>query len=183
MGLLLLIAIAVVYIVLGVLYESFIHPITILSGLPAAGFGALADPGPVQSRANDLCVRRSDHADRYREEERDHANRLRAGCAASRGSTPEQAIVEGCLVRFRPIMMTTMAAMFGSLPIALGLGAGGEALASAWSGRCGRPDLFTNSDSVSDSGCLHISGSSGRESVAEASPVAVPGRVITEANA
>jgi HAE1 family hydrophobic/amphiphilic exporter-1 len=128
MGLLLLIAVAVVYIVLGVLYESFIHPITILSGLPAAGFGALLTLalfkveltiyafvglimliGIVKKNA----IMQIDFA---------------LETQRSSGATPEEAIVEGCLVRFRPIMMTTMAALFGSLPIALGLGAGGSAL-------------------------------------------------------
>ena len=127
MGILLLIAVAVVYIVLGVLYESFIHPLTILSGLPAAGLGALLTLilfkveltiyafvglilllGLVKKNA----IMQIDFA---LEQQR------------NQGMTPEDAIVEGCLVRFRPIMMTTMAALFGSLPIALGLGAGGEA--------------------------------------------------------
>jgi HAE1 family hydrophobic/amphiphilic exporter-1 len=127
MGLLLLIAIAVVYIVLGVLYESFIHPLTILSGLPAAGLGALLTlilfkveltiyafvglimlVGLVKKNA----IMQIDFA---------------LGAERNHGKSPEDAIVEGCLVRFRPIMMTTMAALFGSLPIALGWGAGGEA--------------------------------------------------------
>ena len=126
LGLLLLIAIAVVYIVLGVLYESFIHPLTILSGLPSAGFGALLTLlifkidlsiyafvglimliGIVKKNA----IMQVDFA---LEAERRH------------NKTPEEAIVEGCLIRFRPIMMTTAAALFGTLPIALGLGAGGE---------------------------------------------------------
>ncbi len=127
LSLLLLIAVAVVYIVLGVLYESFIHPLTILSGLPAAGFGALLTLllfnielsiyafvglimliGIVKKNA----IMQIDFA---LEAQRKH------------GRSPEEAIVEGCLIRFRPIMMTTMAALFGSLPIALGHGAGGEA--------------------------------------------------------
>jgi HAE1 family hydrophobic/amphiphilic exporter-1 len=127
MGLLLLIAVAVVYIVLGILYESFIHPLTILSGLPAAGMGALLTLilfkveltiyafvglilllGLVKKNA----IMQIDVA-------LDQQRRV--------GMIPEDAIVEGCLVRFRPIMMTTMAALFGSLPIALGWGAGGEA--------------------------------------------------------
>ena len=134
MSLLLLIAIAVVYIVLGILYESFIHPLTILSGLPAAGFGALLTLLSVQSRAHHLCLRRPDHADRHREEERDHADRFRPrSTSASTASRPEQAIVEGCLVRFRPILMTTLAALFGSLPIALGSGPGAKpGVLSAW---------------------------------------------------
>jgi HAE1 family hydrophobic/amphiphilic exporter-1 len=124
---LLIIAIMVVYIVLGILYESYIHPITILSGLPSAGFGALLTLvlfhidlsiyafvglimliGIVKKNA----IMQIDFA---LEAERHH------------GLSPEQAIYEGCLIRFRPIMMTTMAALLGAVPIALGYGAGGEA--------------------------------------------------------
>ncbi|HEV3199474.1 MAG TPA: efflux RND transporter permease subunit [Bryobacteraceae bacterium] len=124
---LLIIAILVVYIVLGILYESYIHPITILSGLPSAGFGALLTLvlfkmdlsiyafvglimliGIVKKNA----IMQIDFA---LEAERQH------------GLTPERAIYEGCLIRFRPIMMTTMAALLGAAPIALGYGAGGEA--------------------------------------------------------
>jgi HAE1 family hydrophobic/amphiphilic exporter-1 len=124
---LLIIAIAVVYIVLGILYESYIHPLTILSGLPSAGFGALATLlvfhmdlniyafvglimliGIVEKNA----IMQIDFA---LEAERQH------------GLTPEKAIYEGCLIRFRPIMMTTMAALLGAVPIAVGYGAGGEA--------------------------------------------------------
>ena len=124
---LLIIAIMVVYIVLGILYESYIHPITILSGLPSAGFGALLTLeifhmdlsiyafvglimliGIVKKNA----IMQIDFA---LEAER-HQN-----------LSPERAIYEGCLIRFRPIMMTTMAALLGAVPIALGYGAGGEA--------------------------------------------------------
>jgi hydrophobic/amphiphilic exporter-1 (mainly G- bacteria), HAE1 family len=125
--LLLVVAIAVVYIVLGVLYESYIHPITILSGLPSAGVGALLTLivfrvdlniysfvglvlliGLVKKNA----IMQIDFALEVERKE---------------GKTPTQAIYEGCLIRFRPIMMTTMAALLGSIPIALGLGSGGEA--------------------------------------------------------
>jgi HAE1 family hydrophobic/amphiphilic exporter-1 len=107
LAVLLVIAIMVVYIVLGILYESYIHPLTILSGLPSAAFGALVT----------LMVFRMDlniYAFVALEAERG-------------GKKPEEAIYEGCLVRFRPIMMTTMAALLGALPIAVGYGAGGEA--------------------------------------------------------
>jgi HAE1 family hydrophobic/amphiphilic exporter-1 len=127
MGILLIVAIAVVYIVLGVLYESYVHPITILSGLPSAGFGALLTLilfkvdlsiysfvglimliGIVKKNA----IMQIDFA--LEAERKDH-------------KSPHDAIYEGCLIRFRPIMMTTMAALLGGLPIALGWGAGGEA--------------------------------------------------------
>jgi len=127
MGMLLFFAILVIYIVLGILYESYVHPLTILSGLPSAGFGALLTLmlfridlniygfvgiimllGIVKKNAImmiDFALERQRH----------------------QGKNPHDAIYEGCLVRFRPIMMTTMAALMGSLPIALGFGAGAEA--------------------------------------------------------
>ncbi|HEY3219358.1 MAG TPA: efflux RND transporter permease subunit, partial [Gemmatimonadales bacterium] len=123
---LLLLAIVVIYIVLGILYESFIHPLTILSGLPFAGFGALLTlfifrtelsiyafvgiimlVGLVKKNAIMMI-------DFALEAER------------TEGKSPREAIVEACSVRFRPIMMTTMAALMGTLPIAIGWGAGGE---------------------------------------------------------
>jgi HAE1 family hydrophobic/amphiphilic exporter-1 len=126
LGMLLLIAIVVVYIVLGILYESFVHPLTILSGLPAAGLGALVTLlvfktdlslyafvgiimliGIVKKNA----IMMIDFAlDKQRKE----------------GVDPAKAIFDACLVRFRPIMMTTMAALVGTLPIAVGWGAGAE---------------------------------------------------------
>jgi HAE1 family hydrophobic/amphiphilic exporter-1 len=127
LGLILVMAIVVIYIVLGVLYESFTHPLTILSGLPAAGFGALltllifhtdlslyAFVGVIMLvglvKKNGIMM-----VDFAVETQRLH------------GRTPREAIHEACLVRFRPIMMTTMAALVGTVPIALGLGAGAEA--------------------------------------------------------
>jgi hydrophobe/amphiphile efflux-1 (HAE1) family protein len=127
LGLLLVIAVMVIYLVLGVLYESFIHPITILSGLPPAAVGALLTLllfgedlnlysflgvilliGIVKKNAImivDLAL------------EAERRTNL----------SPEDAIYRGCLQRFRPIMMTTMAALLGALPIAFGGGVGGEA--------------------------------------------------------
>jgi HAE1 family hydrophobic/amphiphilic exporter-1 len=126
MGLLMLMAVLVVYLVLGILYESFIHPLTILSGLPSAGVGALLtlmlfnEPlslyafvgiimlvGIVKKNA----IMMIDFAlERQR----------------SQNIAPLEAIYQACLIRFRPIMMTTMAALMGTLPIALGHGAGAE---------------------------------------------------------
>ncbi len=123
---LLVLAIFVIYIVLGILYESFIHPLTILSGLPAAGFGALmtllifhkdlnifAFVGVIMLvgivKKNAIMM-----IDFALEAERNE------------GKSPIEAIYQGCLVRFRPIMMTTMAAFMGVMPIALGFGAGAE---------------------------------------------------------
>src|SRR5262249_14277967 len=127
LSLLLFVAIGVVYIVLGALYESYIHPITILSGLPSAGLGALITLWLFGNELNIYsfvglvmligivkknAIMQIDFA-------LDAERRL--------GLSPAEAIHEGCLIRFRPIMMTTMCALFGALPIALGFGAGGEA--------------------------------------------------------
>jgi HAE1 family hydrophobic/amphiphilic exporter-1 len=124
---LLLMAVLVIYIVLGILYESFIHPITILSGLPSAGVGALLTlllfkvdlniyafvgvimlVGIVKKNA----IMMIDFA---------------LSAQRNEGKGVAEAIYEGCILRFRPIMMTTMAALMGTLPIALGMGAGAEA--------------------------------------------------------
>jgi hydrophobic/amphiphilic exporter-1 (mainly G- bacteria), HAE1 family len=126
LGILILVAILVIYIVLGILYESYIHPITILSGLPSAGIGALLTLllfnidlnlyalvgiimliGIVKKNAIMMI-------DFALEAER------------KEGKSPEEAIFQGAIIRFRPIMMTTMSALMATLPIALGLGAGAE---------------------------------------------------------
>ena len=126
LAILLAIAILVIYLVLGVLYESFLHPITILSGLPSAGLGALVTLlifkedlnlfsfvgiilliGIVKKNA----IMMVDFAIMARRQ----------------GLSAEMAIFEGCIQRFRPIMMTTMCALLGTLPIAIGIGAGAEA--------------------------------------------------------
>ena len=127
LGLLLVMSILVIYIVLGVLYESFIHPITILSGLPSAGFGALLTLMIFRIELNIYAfvgvimlvgiVKKN------------AIMMIDFALAAQRkeGKPPMEAIYEGCLVRFRPIMMTSMSALMGTLPIALGFGAGAEA--------------------------------------------------------
>jgi hydrophobe/amphiphile efflux-1 (HAE1) family protein len=127
MGLLLGVAILVVYIVLGILYESFIHPLTILSGLPSAAVGALltlffaglpltlyAFVGMVMliGLVKKNAIMMVDFA----------LQKQRSGS----GALPEHAIYEAAMVRFRPIMMTTMAAMMGTMPIALGTGMGAD---------------------------------------------------------
>jgi HAE1 family hydrophobic/amphiphilic exporter-1 len=127
MGLLLIMSIFVIYLILGILYESYIHPVTILSGLPTAGLGALLTLmlfkldlnmygfvglimliGIVKKNA----IMMIDFAIEAQRKD---------------GKTPAEAIYQACLIRFRPIMMTTMAALMGTLPIALGFGAGSEA--------------------------------------------------------
>ncbi len=125
LGVLIIACILVIYLILGILYESFIHPITILSGLPSAGFGALLTlvvfgydlniyamvglimlVGIVKKNAIMMIDFAID--------------------AQRQGKAPAEAIFQGCLLRFRPIMMTTMAALMGTLPIAVGFGAGSE---------------------------------------------------------
>jgi HAE1 family hydrophobic/amphiphilic exporter-1 len=125
--LLLLMAILVIYIVLGILYESYIHPHTIQSGLPAAGFGAVMTLMLFHKELNIYAfvgiimligiVKKN------------AIMMIDFALAAERkeGKTPIDAIYEGAVIRFRPIMMTTMAALMGTLPIALGFGAGAEA--------------------------------------------------------
>jgi HAE1 family hydrophobic/amphiphilic exporter-1 len=124
---LLILAIVVVYIVLGILYESYIHTLTILSGLPSAGFGALLTLHLFHIDLNIYAfvglimligiVKKNAimQIDFALEAERNE------------GKSPHEAIYEGCLIRFRPIMMTTMAALLGAVPIAAGYGSGGEA--------------------------------------------------------
>ncbi len=125
-GMLLLVTIVIIYIILGMLYESFIHPITILSGLPSAGIGAvlwlmlfgkelsvIALVGIVLliGIVKKNAIMMVDFAITAKNNE---------------GLPADEAIYKACLLRFRPIMMTSMAALFGTLPIALGLGAGAE---------------------------------------------------------
>ena len=126
LGLLLVLAVLVIYIVLGILYEDFIHPLTILSGLPAASFGALFTLWLFRQELNVMgyvgiillvgivkknAIMMIDFA---------------LAARAQGETSAEKAIVQACLVRFRPIMMTTFAALASAIPIALGLGAGAE---------------------------------------------------------
>ncbi|MBI5768119.1 MAG: efflux RND transporter permease subunit [Verrucomicrobia bacterium] len=126
LGVLLVMAVLVIYIVLGILYEDFVHPITILSGLPAASFGALATLWLFKEELNVMgyvgiilligivkknAIMMIDFA-------------LAARAAGE--TSPDKAITDACLVRFRPIMMTTFAALAAAVPIALGLGAGAD---------------------------------------------------------
>ncbi|HEY3935581.1 MAG TPA: efflux RND transporter permease subunit [Gemmatimonadales bacterium] len=126
LAVLLVLAIVVIYIVLGVLYESFVHPLTIFSGLPFAGFGALlalmifhmelsvyAFVGIIMliGLVKKNAIMMIDFAVEAERKE---------------GKSAREAIHEACMVRFRPIMMTTMAALMGTLPIAIGSGAGAE---------------------------------------------------------
>jgi len=126
LGILLIVAILVIYIVLGILYESFIHPLTILSALPLAGVGALATLLIFGAELNIYSfvglVLLVGLVKKNGIMMIDFAIEARRG----EGKSAEEAIVEACLVRFRPIMMTTMAALMGTLPIAMGLGAGAE---------------------------------------------------------
>ncbi len=123
---LLIIAIMVVYIVLGILYESYIHPLTILSGLPSAGFGALLTLYLFKMDLNIYAF--VGVIMLIGIVEKNAIMQIDFALDAERsGMAPMEAIYQGCLIRFRPIMMTTMAALLGAVPIAVGYGAGGEA--------------------------------------------------------
>ncbi len=126
LSVLLLVAIMVVYIVLGILYESYIHPLTILSGLPSAGFGALVTLFLFHMDLNIYAfvglIMLIGIVKKNAIMQIDFALDAERG-----GMTSREAIYQGCLIRFRPIMMTTMAALLGAVPIAIGYGAGGEA--------------------------------------------------------
>ncbi len=127
LGLLLLMAVLVIYGVLGILYESFIHPLTILSALPFAGVGALLTLMLFGSELNIYAFVGVIMLVGLVKKNGIIMIDFAIEAQKSGGKTPAEAIHEACLVRFRPIMMTTMAALFGTLPIAVGLGAGGEA--------------------------------------------------------
>jgi hydrophobic/amphiphilic exporter-1 (mainly G- bacteria), HAE1 family len=123
---LLLMALLVIYIVLGILYESFIHPLTILSGLPAAGFGALIT---LMLFHKDLNIYAFVGVIMLLGIVKKNAIMMidfALEAQRARGKSPLEAIYEGAVIRFRPIMMTTMAALMGTLPIAVGFGAGAE---------------------------------------------------------
>jgi len=124
---LLIVAILVVYIVLGILYESYIHPLTILSGLPSAGFGALLTLYLFHMDLNIYAFVGLIMLIGIVEKNAIMQIDFALDAERNQGFTPMKAIYEGCLIRFRPIMMTTMAALLGAVPIALGYGAGGEA--------------------------------------------------------
>jgi HAE1 family hydrophobic/amphiphilic exporter-1 len=126
MGWLLVLAILVIYLVLGILYENFIHPLTILSGLPSAAVGALATLAAFGTELNlyafvgvimliGIVKKNAIIMIDFAIETRRHT-----------GASARDAIYQACIVRFRPIMMTTMAALAGTLPIAIGYGAGGD---------------------------------------------------------
>jgi HAE1 family hydrophobic/amphiphilic exporter-1 len=124
---LLVVAILVIYIVLGVLYESFIHPITILSGLPSAVFGALLTLVLFHKQLDLFAF--VGLIMLFGVVKKNAIMMIDFAIEAQRveGKSPEEAIYQGCILRFRPIMMTTMAALLGTLPIALGYGAGADA--------------------------------------------------------
>jgi HAE1 family hydrophobic/amphiphilic exporter-1 len=126
MGLLLIMAIVVIYIVLGILYESFIHPLTILSGLPSAGFGALVTLYIFNTDLNIYSMVGIIMLIGIVKKNAIMMIDFALEAQRNQGKTPYEAIYEGCLIRFRPIMMTTMAALMGTLPIAIGFGAGAE---------------------------------------------------------
>ena len=163
-----------IYIVLGILYESFIHPITILSGLPSAVFGALLTLklfhkeldlyafvglimlfGVVKKNA----IMMIDFALEAQQVE---------------GKSPFDAIYSGCMLRFRPIMMTTVAALFGTLPIALGYGEGADARQPLGLAVVGGLVVSAVPDAVHHAGDLSLYGRSTSTIVAPRKPQAEP---------
>ena len=149
-------ALLTVYIVLGILYESFVHPITILSTLPSAGVGALLALLVTGRELNVMgligiilligivkknAIMMIDFAlDAERRE----------------GKSPQDAIFEACMLRFRPILMTTMAALLGALPLAVGTGVGIRAAPATGDYNRGRPDLEPGADPFHHAGCLPL---------------------------
>jgi len=127
MSILLIVALAVIYIVLGILYESFIHPITILSGLPSAMFGALLTLMLFHKELDLYAF--VGVIMLFGVVKKNAIMMIDFALEAQRvdGKRPSEAIYQGCMLRFRPIMMTTMAALFGTMPIALGYGEGADA--------------------------------------------------------
>ena len=173
---LLVIAILVIYLVLGILYESFIHPLTILSGLPSAGLGALVTlllfgkdlnvygfvglimlVGIVEKNA----IMMIDFA---------------IEAARAEGKGPAEAIRQAAIVRFRPIMMTTMAALMGTLPIALGIGAGRRVAPAARPRGRGRPPRLAGPHALPHAGRLHRVRLPAGEADARAAPGPAGGR-------
>jgi HAE1 family hydrophobic/amphiphilic exporter-1 len=124
--LLLIMAILVIYIVLGILYESFIHPLTILSGLPAAGFGALLTLFLFRMDLNIYAFVGVIMLVGLVKKNGIMMIDFALNAQRKEGKKAVDAIYEGCVIRFRPIMMTTMSALMATLPIALGFGAGAE---------------------------------------------------------
>ena len=127
MGILLIVAIFVIYLVLGILYESFIHPITILSGLPTAGLGALLTLWAFGMELNMYAFVGIIMLIGIVKKNAIIMIDFAVETQRNEGKSAREAIHEACIIRFRPIMMTTFAALFGTLPIALAIGAGAEA--------------------------------------------------------
>jgi HAE1 family hydrophobic/amphiphilic exporter-1 len=123
---LLILAVLVIYLVLGVLYESFIHPITILSGLPFAGFGALVTLMLFKTDLNVFSFVGIIMLVGLVKKNAIMMIDFALDAERNEGKSPRDAIVQACSIRFRPIMMTTMCALMATLPIAIGVGAGGE---------------------------------------------------------
>ena len=125
MILIIVVALLLIYIVLGILYESFIHPITILSGLPSAGFGALFSLWLFDSELNMTAFVGIIMLIGIVKKNAIMVLDFALEAERSGSLKTEDAIVQGCLIRFRPILMTTLAAVMGALPLAFGIGATG----------------------------------------------------------
>ena len=158
MSILLIVAILVIYIVLGILYESFIHPITILSGLPSAVFGALLTLKLFHKELDlyafvGLIML-------FGVVKKNAIMMIDFALEAQRveGKKPFDAIYTGCMLRFRPIMMTTVAALFGTLPIALGVRRRRRCAAAAGTGGSGRIAGVAIADALHHASDLSVHG-------------------------
>jgi HAE1 family hydrophobic/amphiphilic exporter-1 len=183
LGILLLVAVLFIYVVLGVLYESFIHPLTILSALPFAGFGALLT---LVLFGKDLSVIAFVGVILLVGLVKKNGIMMVdfAVVAQRKGGDAFRAIHDACLVRFRPIMMTTMAALFGTAPIALGWGAGAEARQPLGLAVVGgllfsqmltlfvTPVVYTYMDGFERWVRRHVMGRTGAETAADSTPAA-----------
>jgi multidrug efflux pump len=153
---LILAAIVTMYIVLGVLYESFVHPITILSTLPSAGVGALL---ALMLTGNDLSIIAIIGIILLIGIVKKNAIMMidfALDAERNEGLPPREAIFQACLLRFRPIMMTTMAAILGALPLMIGWGEGSELRHPLGITMVGGLDLLAGADALYDAGDLLV---------------------------
>ncbi len=156
---LILTALLAVYIVLGILYESLVHPLTIISTLPSAGLGALIALVLFQTELTIIALIGIILLIGIVKKNAIMMIDFALAAERNEGLTPREAIFQACLLRFRPIMMTTACALLGGLPLALGQRHGRGIAASAGHRDCGRADREPDADAVYDAGDLSVAGS------------------------
>ena len=153
---LILAALIAIYIVLGVLYESYIHPITILSTLPSAGVGAVSALMLFNTEFSIMALIGVILLIGLVKKNAIMMIDFALDAERTKGLTSQQAIYEACLLRFRPIMMTTSAALFGALPLAIGLSDGAELRRPLGHRHRRRPDREPDADALHDPGDLSL---------------------------